>query len=166
MKKLLMVAGVAALMMGVAACGDDSDSGSGTEGVTISGMWARTSPMMATAGAAYMLIESGEGDTLTAASVDPSIAAKVEIHETRLVETETTAMMNGTAPADGAMEMVPIDELDIPAGGSVSLEPGGYHIMLLDLPAPLELGSEVELTLSFETAGDITLTVPVRDEAP
>jgi hypothetical protein len=45
----------------------------------------------------------------------------------------------------------------------VSLEPGGYHIMLLDLAEPLEDGDTFELTLRFEQAGEMDLTVDVRE---
>ena len=62
--------------------------------------------------------------------------------------------------------MRPIDGLDLPAGTAVVLEPGGYHVMLLDLVAPLELGTEISLTLTFEQAGEQTVSVPVLAEAP
>ena len=53
------------------------------------------------------------------------------------------------------------DGIAIPAGGEVTLQPGGIHLMLLDLAAPLVEAGTVELTLEFETAGAVTLTVPV-----
>ncbi|HQV56683.1 MAG TPA: copper chaperone PCu(A)C [Ilumatobacteraceae bacterium] len=59
-----------------------------------------------------------------------------------------------------------IDSLDIPAGTAVELKPGGYHVMLIGLVKPLVAGSNVELTLTFEKAGDVKVTVPVRDDAP
>lgn len=147
-------------------------------GVTIEGVWARTSPMMATAGAAYMVLTSAGGDTLLRASVDSSIAGTVEIHETRMVDgamgSDTTMMGGGTTmmggdttmPGSGTMEMVPVDSLELPAGTAVALEPGGYHIMLLDLVAPLELGSTFTITLTFEKAGDQTVDVVVAESAP
>lgn len=147
-------------------------SATATAGVTIDGAWARTSPMMATAGAAYMVLTSAAGDTLLGASVDPSIAGKVEIHETRMVDggmgSETTMAMGGetTMPGMGAMEMVQITSLDLPAGVAVELAPGGYHLMLLDLPGPLELGSTFTLTLVFEQAGEQSVEVVVAESAP
>jgi len=59
-----------------------------------------------------------------------------------------------------------VDRLEIPAGETVSLEPGGYHIMLLDLASPLEEGSTVELTLTFENAGELVVTAEVRATGP
>lgn len=177
---------LAGAVLVLSACGSDDDSADTTAtlapaaettavaaaGITVDGAWARTSPMMATAGAAYMTITSTTADKLVGASVDASIAGKVEIHETRMVEggmgSDTTMMMGGdtTVPGMGAMEMVPVDSLDIPAGVAVELAPGGYHLMLLDLPAPLEMGSTFTLTLVFEQAGQQTVEVVVADSAP
>jgi copper(I)-binding protein len=70
---------------------------------------------------------------------------------------------------DGEMAMVMqemTDGLPLPAGETVSLAPGGYHIMLLDLVEPLETGDEFEVTLDFENADDVTLTVTVSETAP
>jgi hypothetical protein len=48
----------------------------------------------------------------------------------------------------------------------VALEPGGYHIMLLELAAPLEVGSTIDVTLTFEHAGQKVVSAEVRDTAP
>lgn len=174
----------------LASCGDDTDEAAATtaaassgDAITIEGAWARTSPMMADAGAAYLTITSAADDALLSASVDPSIAAKVELHETKMVEggmdmsattmagmeSETTAMGETTdetmAPAP-AMEMVPVDRIELPAGEAVALAPGGLHIMLLDLPAPLALDQTFTMTLTFEQAGAVDVEVTVRDDAP
>jgi copper(I)-binding protein len=167
----------------LASCGDDTDeTASSGDAITIEGAWARTSPMMADAGAAYLTITSATDDALVKASVDPSIAGTVELHETRMVEgdmdmsattmagmeSETTAM-GGTMTEDTmapAMEMVPVDKIELPAGEAVALAPGGLHIMLLDLPAPLELEQTFTMTLTFEQAGDVEVQVTVRDDAP
>jgi copper(I)-binding protein len=79
----------------------------------------------------------------------------------------TAGGMNGSVPAAGGMmEMKPVDQIAVPAGGSVALEPGGFHIMLRDLVKPLEVGTTVELTLTFEKAGDKVVTADVRDTTP
>ena len=72
----------------------------------------------------------------------------------------------GDDMSGGMMQMVPVDEIPVPAGETVALEPGGYHIMLLDLAAPLEVGDTIEVTLTFETAGEMVLEAEVRDTAP
>ena len=53
--------------------------------------------------------------------------------------------------------------LPIPAGGSVDLKPGGYHIMFMDLAAPLVEGETVEVVLTVERAGDVTVAFPVME---
>jgi periplasmic copper chaperone A len=167
---------VAALAL--AACGDDGDGGGGA--VSVEGAWARTSPAMVNVGAAYMVLESDDGDRLLSASVDPSVAGKVEIHETMMMGgadttmgdmgAETTMGDMGAettmAEGGGAMSMQPIDSLELPAGEAVALEPGGYHLMLLQLAEPLESGDTIEITLTFETAGEQTVEAEVRDTAP
>lgn len=159
--------------------------------IEISGAWARTSPMMASRGAVYLTIANAGDldDALLSASVDPAIAGSVEVHETVPaaeatettamggdMSTETTAMggdmstqttaMGGDMPASEMMTMQEVDRIPVPAGGSVALEPGGYHIMLMDLVAPLEVGTTLTVTLTFEEAGEVVVTAEVRDTAP
>jgi copper(I)-binding protein len=171
-----LLAGIVGLGLLLAGCGDDDDSDTteapaGSEAtageITVDGAWARTSPMATDRGAVYMVITSPVDDALVGASVPAEVAGTVEIHET-VVMTEGTGM--GT-PADSAvdamaMTMRPVDKIDLPAGEAVALEPGGYHIMLLDLVAPLETGTTIEVTLTFESGATTTLDVPVQEMAP
>lgn len=147
----------------VAVTSAESDSG-----VDITDVWARTSPMMTSAGAVYMTIRSAEGDELLAVEVDGSIAADAQVHETVTAGgmTGESMSMDTTGAMSGQMTMQEVDSIVIPAGESVQLMPGGYHIMLLDLAAPLEVGQTFELTLTFANAGDLVVTVEVRDDAP
>ncbi len=162
-----------------AGCGGD-DAG----GVQVSGAWARTSPTMAEAGAAYMTIESDEAISIVSVSVPAEVAGVVELHETVPVDgshgdsMDDDAMddeaMEGDAiaeepmdePMDQAMTMQQVSSIDVPAGGSVSLEPGGFHVMLLDLPDPLELGETFDLVLVTATGDEIVVPIEVRDQAP
>ena len=67
----------------------------------------------------------------------------------------------------GAMRMQELtDGLDLVAGETVTFEPGGYHVMLLDIAEPLEVGDEVEVTLDFANADSMTITVEVAESAP
>jgi copper(I)-binding protein len=61
------------------------------------------------------------------------------------------------------MGMRKIDSLAIPAGGTVELKPGGYHIMLIDLNRELVAGEKVDITLKFEKAGDVKISAEVRE---
>lgn len=190
MKKRTMSAAMtmiaaSAMTAGLVACGDDSASNesvppaSSEAGVEIAGAWARTSPMEVTLGAAYMTVTSAVDDELTDVSVDPSIAASAEIHEMVMAEMSsdttvsmssdtTVSMSSDTTVMSGPGEMVmqEVDSIAIPAGETVELKPGGYHIMLIDLAAPLEIGQEFDIVLTFANAGDVTVTVVVADEAP
>jgi copper(I)-binding protein len=176
----------------LAACGDDGDTDVGTQAtdtttsttvaatsaIEVEAAWARTSPMVVTAGAAYMEITNAGAadDALLSASVADTVAATVELHETRAAGmgeegSDTETSMGGTGDGEGStttpmMEMVPVDRIEVPAGETVSLEPGGYHVMLLELVAPLEAGDEIELTLTFEVAGELVVTAVVGDSAP
>ena len=171
------------LALGLTACGDDTETvasappASETAGVEIVGAWARTSPMEVTLGAAYMTITSAVDDELTDVRVDPSIAATAEIHEmvmamssdtTMAMSSDTTMSMSSdtTMMGSGEMVMQEVESIAIPAGEAVELKPGGYHVMLIDLVAPLEIGQEFDVVLTFANAGEVTVTVVVADEAP
>jgi periplasmic copper chaperone A len=168
----LAVAGVlASLAMVAASCGSDPDATGDEEStVEITGAWARTSPMAADRGAAYMEFQSADGDRLVSASVDASIAGSVEIHETVAVGVDPDGDgMDGddSGSMDQAMMMRELaDGLELPAGEVVTLAPGGLHLMFLDLPEPLEAGESFELVLEFEKAGTRTLSVEILDAAP
>jgi len=132
----------------------------GGEDLSIDGEWARNSPKRADRGAVYMNITSADGDRLLSAGVDSSIAASVEVHETVPVDGETND--DGMA----MMMMQEVEAIDLPAGEEVVLEPGGLHIMLIDITQPLEIGQKFDLTLNFETAGEVVLEVEVMEDAP
>lgn len=165
--RLAPVALLAVVAVAVAACSGGASPAS--TGVTIREPWARTSTMVSGAGAAYMVIENtgSSADALTGGSSD--VATAVEVHETYAVQpAESTGMGGVPSPAasgdgmgSGMMGMRRIDRLDIPAGGSVELKPGGYHIMLIGLTRELKAGEDITVTLAFEKAGDVVLTIPV-----
>lgn len=153
-----------ATALAAAGCGDDAAGG-----VEVSGAWARTSPMMADAGAAYMTIASDEAVSIVSVLVPADVAGTVELHETVPVDgTHDDAGDDGAMeePMDQAMTMQQVDSIDVPAGGSVSLAPGGLHVMMLDLPDPLELGETFDLVLVTATGDEVTVPIEVRDQAP
>jgi len=136
-------------------------AGGGTAGITVTDAWARTSPMVAAAGAAYMVIENTGTETDALLGASSPAAATVEVHETYKVEAESPMASDGMG--GGMMGMRPISRLEVPAGGSVELKPGGYHVMLIDLTADLTAGSTIEITLRFENAGEVKVTAEVRE---
>jgi hypothetical protein len=150
----------AALALVVGACGDDAAVGQST--VTVGDVWSRTSAATQTAGVVYFEVVAGESDdALIGASVSSEIAASAEIHET--VPVDSTTMSMGGTTMGGGMVMRPVAAVPVGAGETVSFEPGGYHVMLMGLTAPLMPGQTFEVTLVFEHAGEVVVTATVRD---
>lgn len=184
LRRTLAAAVAGSLILGLAACGDDSastmpatETTAPVDELTISGAWVRTSPMMATMGAAYMTITSPVDDRLLGADIDTAVAADAQVHEVVMVGSTDTSMPMGsestmsmgsesTMPMSGEMTMREVDHVDLVAGTPLELKPGSYHIMLIDLVDPLVVGNSISVTLQFETAGDVVVEIPVLDEAP
>lgn len=106
--------------------------------------WCKASPMGAEYGAGYLEItnKGAAADKLVGGSTD--VAEKIEIHEMTMEE--------------GVMKMREVaGGLEIPAGATVKLAPGGYHIMFMGLKNPLEVGKYVKAKLKFEKAGEVEI---------
>ncbi len=110
--------------------------------------WIRPTPPMVTVGAAYATLRAGRDDRLLAIAVPDTIAGHTELHES-------------TRDAAGRMGMREVEGLALPAGRMVKLEPGGAHLMLLDLRRPLVAGDRVPLAFRFARAAPETLVVEV-----
>jgi hypothetical protein len=130
-------------------------SGSGAEAqnaapaqIEVMSPWARATPAGAESAAAYMtMINNGQtADRLVAVSTP--VAAVAEMHR--------------TVNDNGVMKMLPVDGVDLHAGAQAVFKPGGYHVMLTKLARPLEVGQSFPMTLTFEKAGPITVTVKVQ----
>src|SRR5690606_6401090 len=104
--------------------------------VAVTDAWARATVPHQKAGGAFMTLTASTDTRLVAAS-SPA-AAVAEIHEMK---------MEGNV-----MRMNEIEALELPAGQAVELRPGGYHLMLMQLAKPLEAGSTIPLSLTFEDA--------------
>jgi copper(I)-binding protein len=101
--------------------------------------------------AAFGELTNSSGEDVTVVSAETEASSMLELHET--VENEA-----------GEMVMRQIEGgFVIPAGGSLALEPGGNHIMLMDLTAPLQAGDEVSFTLTFSDDSTFEFTAPVKD---
>jgi periplasmic copper chaperone A len=149
--KTCMVMLILAALLALTGCGGgEASGGEAPGGITVTDAWVRESAMMERAGAAYMVIQNGDSaeDRLLAATT--SAAATVELHESKEM--------------NGMMTMSPVEAIVIPAGGQAELKPGGLHVMLIGLQAPLAVGDEVSLTLRFERAGEMTVTAVVREQ--
>jgi hypothetical protein len=119
---------------------------SAAEGVEVRDLWARPAAQGGN-GAVYFVIHSSKADELVAVTSD--VAEAVEMHE---------SMMSGDV-----MEMHHLQSLPLAAGEDVVFEPGGLHIMLVNLKQDLKTGDEIEITLHFKNYQDIPLSVPVQD---
>ena len=110
--------------------------------------WSRATPPGADVGAGYLTIanEGAEPDRLVAATA--AGAGRVQVH----TMTEDGGVMSMRALPDG---------LEIPAGTTVELAPGGTHLMLMDLAGPLKEGERIPATLRFEKAGALDVEFAV-----
>ena len=119
-----------------------------SSGIAVTDAWSRATPPGAKAAAAYITIANSgaDGDQLVAASTP--VAGKAQVHT--------------TINANGVMQMRPVPALDVKPGATVTMKPGGYHIMLTELKQPLKVGESFPLHLQFAKAGAVDTTVSVQ----
>lgn len=103
--------------------------------------------------AGYLVIENKGTDADRLIAVESTAAANLQIHTTE----------HG---ADGVAKMVHVEALEVPAGETVALERGGYHIMLMGLSKGLVEGDKVAGTLVFEKAGRVDVVFNVEAQKP
>ena len=125
-----------------------------TAPVKVDGAWARATVQGQKGTGAFMSLTARDGAQLV--GVSSPVAGVAEVHEMKM---------------DGdIMKMRAVPSLDLPAGKKVELKPGGYHVMLMDLKAPLAKDSTVPVTLLFKDAkgveSKLELKLPVATAAP
>ena len=143
--KNMLLAAFALAISAAPAVADDVNAGD----LVISQAWSRATPGGAKVAGGYLVIENKgtAPDRLLGASAD--IAGKAEIHE--------MAMDNGV------MKMRPLDKgLVVDPGKTVKLAPGGNHLMLQELKGPFKQGDKVPVTLQFEKAGKVNVSLDVQ----
>ena len=139
----VLLAGPLALASPAAAAGD-YDVGA----IHISQAWSRATPKGATTGAGYMTLTNKGAAAERVSCVSDDASAQCQIH---------SMTMEG-----GIMKMRPVEGgLEIKPGESITLKPGGNHMMFLSLKHPLEQGETVKATLKFDHAGTIDVEYPV-----
>jgi copper(I)-binding protein len=117
------------------------------DGIAISDAWSRATPPGAKTGVVYLTVtDTGAADSLTA--VETPVAEMAMLHESKTV--------------DGISQMRPVEAAPVSADAPLKLAPGGYHIMLEGLKAPLKAGDSFPVTLTFAQAGAVTATVEIR----
>lgn len=143
MKKILIY--MFALIFLVSACGTSTPADV-QDSIEISAPYAHAAGVGETT-AIYLLIKNNgtQADRLISASCDAAMMSQA---------------MESSMEGD-VMSMGDVPVIELPAGGTVELKPGSYHIMLMDLTKELKAGSTIQLTLEFEKAGKMNLEVPV-----
>lgn len=116
--------------------------------IEVTDAWARAPVGAMKASAAYMtIVNHGSRD-------DRLVGARTPVTDKAALHTHSMT--------DGVMRMRPVEAIAVPAGGRAVLQPGGDHVMLMGIEQPLAAGDRIPLTLVFEHAGAVDLTLPVR----
>lgn len=140
MKRVILALAVAIGPLTIAAL-------AGPNSIAAEHAWARATPKSASTGAAFVtLVNNGTSDDRLLGVTSPA-AERIKL------SSETND--------NGVMKMTPLLSLDLHPGAPVVLKPGGIHMMLLGLKQPLREGQSFPLTLTFEKAGVVEVTVSV-----
>ena len=103
---------------------------------------------MDTTDAVYFTIRNNGSKADELLSASAPVAHSTEMHQSTLT--------------NGISSMKPVNTVDVPAGGTVTFDPGNYHVMLVGLQRDLNVGDHFDLTLTFKQSGNITVSVEVR----
>jgi hypothetical protein len=148
MKKMIAMLFGVAFATGLAASpvrADDVKAGD----LVISQAWSRATPNGAKIGAGYFTIENKGSAADRLVGVSGDVSPRIEVHEMSM--------------SNGVMKMRAVDGgVAIDPGKTVKLAPGGYHLMIMDLKSPLKQGDKLPLTLQFEKAGKVAVTLDVQ----
>jgi periplasmic copper chaperone A len=139
----LLVLAVAALLAGPATAADYKIGS-----LDVMQPWARATPKGASTAAAYLTVTNTGSTTARLRCASTVAAAKCQIHE--------------MAMSNGVMKMRPVEGgLEIKPGQTVTLKPGGYHVMMEGLKAPLKAGDKVEATLTSSDGASVKVEFPI-----
>ncbi len=116
--------------------------------IFISDAWVQAMPPIQKTTAAYMVIRNNAPKEVILQSASSDIAGATEIHQ--------MSAMNGM------MNMAMVTDVHIPAQGKVILQPGGFHIMLINLKKPVNKGDSIPLTLHFQGGSNVSVNVLVK----
>ncbi|WP_345987329.1 copper chaperone PCu(A)C [Sulfurimonas sp. HSL1-2] len=126
-------------------------AGLSAHSIEVSGIYVREVPPNLPNSAAFMELKNPTDKPVALVSAASTAAKTVELHE--------------HVNVDGMMQMRQIPKIDIPAGGTTMLQPGGLHVMLIGLTQKLKAGENVTITLNFSDGESITLEAPVKKVA-
>lgn len=117
--------------------------------IAVTDAWVRATPNGAPTGAAYLTVTNKGSAPDRLLGGETPVARTVQIHEMSM----SNGVMHMAEVTGGAV---------IAPGASLKLQPGGWHLMLIGLKSTLSEGGQVPLTLRFEKAGAVKLTLPVK----
>lgn len=157
-RTLLPLAAVTALALGAAACGSDDETDSAASDttdvsavdgeVTVADAWSRQPAAGQSSAAIYGVVTNGTDETITAVSATSSVTDTVELHEVVMVDNEMSMREK-----EGGYEIAP--------GESLLFEPGGAHIMLIDID-PATYPDTIDIVLTFDDGTSIEFEAEVR----
>lgn len=139
MRRLVTLAAAAAILL----CG----CGLFEQGIEIDDPWVRPALAGSNTAAYFRLVNRGADDRLLGAVA--LVASEAAIHRTFM-------------DAQGMMQMAEQEVVEAPAGAELVFEPGGLHVMLLNLSRDLLVNERISITLVFEKAGEVSFDVPVE----
>ena len=116
--------------------------------VSVENPYVRAMPPGQTVTGAFMMLQNSGDENRSVVSASSPAAGVVELH-THVNE-------------DGMMKMRQVPKIDVNAGSSTELKPGGLHVMLIDVPEQLKVGDTVEITLVLDNGAEQTLQAPVK----
>ena len=134
----------AALCMMLVCCLSSAIAG---PAMVVEGQWVREAPPASTVLAAYMVLKNTADTPRSITRVDSPDFRECQIHRTVI--------------ADGIAKMLPVEKLQLPVDGSIVLEPGGLHLMLIEPQRSLRDGDTVVLVIHADNGESITIDAPV-----
>ncbi|MFY0665938.1 MAG: copper chaperone PCu(A)C [Natronospirillum sp.] len=137
------------VLLGAASAHDHGHHNTDAEnGIQVHQPFVRLMPPMQPNTAAFMRLENASTNDRVLIGAVSDVAEAVELHTHSVV--------------DGMMQMRQVQHIDLPAGDTVVLQPGGLHIMMIGLKAPLQDGQMVEITLQYDDGTEQSIKAPVR----
>lgn len=146
-----LLGGALALTIALGTVAQAQDQGAVVKAgdLVISNAWTRATPGGAKVGGGYLTIENKGATADRLVGGTTAVAGKLEVHQMSM--------------SDGVMKMHPVEGgLAIEPGKTVKLAPGGYHLMMVDLKQPFKQGETVPVTLQFEKAGKVAVSLNVQ----
>ena len=137
MRIRIFAAAVAAILLATPAAAHELTVGT----IEITDLWTRATPPGAQAAGGFLTLTNTGSEPDRLIAVSTPVAARGELHE--------------MAVNEGVMTMRQVEAIEIPPGETVTLAPGGFHLMFIGMSEPLSEGGEVPVTLTFETGGVI-----------